>query len=667
MDPFNRIQTLREIIEGHNYRYYVLSEPTITDEEYDGLFRELQALEQQYPHSITPDSPTQRIGGSPQTGFKTIIHHTPMYSLENGFQQEDVFAFEKRLFQRLKDVEKIEFVGEPKLDGLAVSLYYEKGHLVYGATRGDGKQGEDITANIRTIKAIPLHLRGKQLPTAVEVRGEVYMPHLGFMDLNAKAAAAGEKQFVNPRNAASGSLRQLDPYVTAHRPLAIFCYGIGLLEGIDSPLTQYKLLLQLEAWGFPVNDFIQPLANSQECLAYYNFLQEKRTYLPYDIDGVVYKVNDLTLQQRLGYVARAPRWALAHKFAAEEAETQVLAVNFQVGRTGAVTPVARLAPVFVGGATISNATLHNMDEVQRKDIRIGDTVIIRRAGDVIPEILQVVQAKRPPKTSPIQLPDACPVCGSQIVKIEDEAVARCVAGLYCSAQKKQSIKHFVSRKAMDIDGLGDKLVEQLVDNNIVNNVADLYSLTVDQLIELERMATKSANNILTALTASKKTTLARFLFALGIREVGEVTALNLAQSFQDLTSLMEATEETLLTIDDVGPVVASYIVKFFKEPHNRDTVTALLAAGIHWSTPSKISNATLAGQTFVLTGTLVALTREEAKAKLTALGATVTGSVSTKTDYLIIGDKPGSKLNQAEKLGIKILDEPAFLKLLADE
>ncbi|MHA7840654.1 MAG: NAD-dependent DNA ligase LigA [Gammaproteobacteria bacterium] len=663
--PEQHIHDLRKTLNEHNYHYYVLDAPVISDIQYDTLLRELQQLEATYPHLVTPESPTQRVGATPQAGFATITHKTPMYSLDNAFNEEEVRAFEKRLHQRLKEVLPITFVGEPKLDGLAVSLYYENGKLVYGATRGDGKQGEDITSNIRTIKAIPLQLRGDNLPTAVEVRGEVYMAKAAFAALNEAAASKNEKQFVNPRNAAAGSMRQLDPQLTAQRSLSIFCYSIGSLEGATLPSSHYDSLQQLRAWGFPVNEHIHCLSDSDACLQYYQKLQQQRASLPYEIDGVVYKVNDLALQQRLGYVSRAPRWAVAHKFPAEETHTQVLAVEFQVGRTGALTPVARLAPVFVGGATVSNATLHNMDEVHRKDVRVGDTVIIRRAGDVIPEVVMSLKEQRPKEAVIITLPHHCPVCGSDVVKPEGEAVARCIAGLYCGAQKKEAIKHFVSRKAMDVDGLGDKLVEQLVDEAIINDVSDLYKLTLEQLIPLERMAEKSANNVMLALERSKATTLPRFLFALGIREVGEATAAHLAQHFGDLSPLMAADEETLLAVNDVGPVVAAYIVEFFKERHNHYIIDSLLQAGIHWPKLTEAGTQPLKGKTFVLTGTLGTLTRDEAKEKLQNLGAKVSSSVSKKTYCVVAGEAPGSKLEKATILGVNIMNEQQLLDLLA--
>ena len=663
--PQQRIAELIKALNEHNYQYYVLDAPMISDGEYDALLRELQTLEEQHPDLVSPGSPTQRVGGAPQAGFATIIHKTPMYSLENAFSEEDVRAFDKRLHQRLKREEPIAYVGEPKLDGLAVSLYYEKGKLVYGATRGDGKTGEDITSNVRTIKAVPLQLWGDLLPVSIEVRGEIYMPKAGFAAFNREAIAKNKKPFVNPRNAAAGSVRQLDPRLTAERPLAIFCYGVGKIEGMAAPHYHCDMLKQLQTWGFPVNEHIQYLPDSEACLAYYTALEKERAALPYDIDGVVYKVNDLALQQRLGYVSKAPRWALAHKFPPEEAYTQVLAISFQVGRTGALTPVARLTPVFVGGATVSNATLHNMDEVQRKDVRVGDTVVIRRAGDVIPEVVMPIKEKRPKGAAPITLPTQCPVCGSEVVKPEGEAVARCRAGLYCPAQKKEAIKHFVSRKAMHVDGLGDKRVEQLVDASLINHVADLYHLTLEQLVALEGMADKSANNILCALEKSKETTLGRFLFALGIREVGEATAAQLAQHFGDLKALMDADEAALLLVEDVGPIVAAYVVAFFKEPHNRAIINALLQAGIHWPAPVVgTTHQPLKGKTVVLTGTLETLTRDEAKAKLHALGAKVSSSVSQKTHYVVAGEAPGSKLKKAQSLGVTVLDESALLKWL---
>ncbi len=659
------IESLRQRINDHNYRYYVLDDPRISDAEYDTLFAELQSLEKQHPEFITTDSPTQRVGAVPLKEFAEVQHDIPMLSLENAFTEEDVIAFNHRVQERLDRVQDIEYNCEPKLDGLAVSLRYEHGLLVRAATRGDGATGEDITENIRTIKMVPLRLQGKEYPPILEVRGEVYMPKAGFIALNKKAEIKGEKIFANPRNAAAGSLRQLNPRITAARPLAIFCYGVGKVEGGVLPSKHSDILAVLKTWGFVVNPEIEVVTGIAGCLDFYKKIGKKRPNLPYEIDGVVYKVNNLQDQERLGFVSRAPRWALAHKFPAEQVQTVIESVEFQVGRTGALTPVARLRPVAVSGVTVSNATLHNMDEVKRKDIHIGDIVIIQRAGDVIPEVVSVVIEKRPAITEKIKLPEHCPVCHSVVEQIEDEAIARCSGGLFCPAQRKEAVKHFASRRAMDIEGLGDKLVEQLIDNDLISNPADLYKLKLDELAGLERMAEKSAQNLLEALEKSKKTTLARFLYALGIREVGEATAKNLANFFGELEPLFSATVESLQEISDVGPIVAQHIVTFFSEDHNRDVIKKLLAVGVHWETVKKSASAlVLAGKTFVLTGTLVSLSRDEAKDKLEALGAKVAGSVSAKTSYVVVGADAGSKLKKAKELGVAVLEEEDFLQFL---
>ena len=660
----NQIKKLREQLDEHNYRYYVLDDPRISDAAYDQLFQKLKQLETENPEFITPDSPTQRIGAKPQREFAEVHHRVPMLSLENAFTDEDVLAFDKRIHERLKISQPIEYTCEPKLDGLAVTLIYENGLFTRAATRGDGTTGEDITENIRTIPSVPLHLRGDDYPKILEVRGEVYMPKKGFQELNARAELKGEKIFVNPRNAAAGSLRQLDPRITARRPLEIFCYGVGLVEEGKLPKIHSQILDHLKKWGLRINPETKVVKNAKDCLVYHHHLGEKRAKLSYEIDGVVYKVNDIHQQHELGFVSRAPRWAIAHKFPAEEVLTTIEAVEFQVGRTGAMTPVARLHPVFVGGVTVSNATLHNMDEVKRKDIHIGDTVIVRRAGDVIPEIVAAIKEQRPHDAQPIQLPKQCPVCHSHIEQIEGEAVARCSGGLFCPAQRKEAIKHFASRRALDIEGLGDKLVDQLVENHLIENVSDLYSLTLDELSDLERMAEKSAQNLLDALAHSKKTTLARFLYALGIREVGEATAKQLAEHYGDLSNLMKATEESLQTVSDVGPVVAKHIVSFFSENHNRDVIDKLLQAGVFWEKVKVSSHLPLAGKTFVLTGTLQTLSRDEAKEKLENLGAKVAGSVSSKTSYVVMGADAGSKLAKAQELGVAILTEDEFLKLV---
>ncbi|MEW6354484.1 MAG: NAD-dependent DNA ligase LigA, partial [Pseudomonadota bacterium] len=660
-----RVTALREQINYHNYRYYVLDSPVIPDAEYDRLLRELQELEQRYPQLVTPDSPTQRIGAAPLKKFGTVRHEVPMLSLANAFSEQEVRDFDRRVRERLQ-VDEVEYSVEPKLDGLAVSLTYIDGALHCGATRGDGETGEDVTQNLRTIKAVPLHLYGKGYPKTLEVRGEVYMPLAAFAELNAKARARGEKTFVNPRNAAAGSLRQLDPKITASRPLSISCYGVGKCEGGTLPDRHSAVLERLRDWGFPVAREQKVVQGVQGCLDYYQEMGKRRGQLPYDIDGVVYKVNRLDYQERLGFISRAPRWALAHKFPAQEELTEVLDIDVQVGRTGALTPVARLKPVFVGGVTVTNATLHNQDEIDRKDVRVGDTVIIRRAGDVIPEIVSVVMERRPPHTKRYRIPKHCPVCGSDVVRADGEAIARCSGGLFCAAQRKEAILHFASRHAMDINGLGDKLVDQLVDKGLVKDVADLYELTPEQLAKLERMGEKSAANVYAALQHSKHTTLPRFLFALGIREVGEATAAALAKHFGDLPAIMQADQAALEEVPDVGPVVAAHIVAFFRQRHNREVIEKLLAAGVNWP-QVKISRAErgpLHGKTFVLTGALKGMTREQAKERLEALGAKVSSSVSAKTDYVVAGADPGSKLTKAEQLGVKVLDEAALLKML---
>jgi DNA ligase (NAD+) len=661
-----RIKALRHEINEHNFHYHVQDSPRIADAQYDRLFHELKKLEQEHPELITSDSPTQRVGAAPLKEFSEVKHDVPMLSLENAFSDEEVAAFYQRVQDRLHTENDIEFVCEPKLDGLAISLRYEKGVLVQAATRGDGATGENVTENVRTIKSVPLVLQGKDFPAVLEVRGEVYMPKAGFLSLNKNAELKGEKLFANPRNAAAGSLRQLDPRVTAGRPLAIFCYGVGRIEGKEVPATHSATLEWLKKLGLVVNPLITTVTDLSGILKFYASIGKKRVGLPYEIDGVVYKVNSRKDQENLGFVSRAPRWALAHKFPAEQTTTTIEQVEFNVGRTGAVTPIARLKPVFVGGVTVSNATLHNMDEIARKDIRIGDTVIIQRAGDVIPEVVSVVLEQRTANVKKIRLPKRCPICGSAVEQIEGEAVARCSAGLFCPAQRKEAIKHFASRRALDIEGLGDKIVEQLVDMDLIANPADLYQLTLAQISNMERMAEKSAQNLLDALQKSKHTTLARFLYALGIREVGEATAKNLAQHFGDLPPLFTATEESLQEIPDVGPVVAKHIAAFFAEKHNHQVIDNLVRAGIHWEKISRAdSPQPLSGKTFVLTGTLSSLSRDEAKAKLEALGAKVAGSVSAKTSYVVVGDEAGSKLSKAQELGVAILEEDDFLSFLA--
>ncbi len=661
------IDELREQIRHHNYRYYALDDPQIPDAEYDRLMQRLRELESKYPDSVTPDSPTQRVGAAPLAEFQTVVHQVPMLSLDNAFDEADFRAFNQRILDRLKTTENLEFACEVKLDGLAVSLLYRDGVLVRGATRGDGANGEDITQNVRTIASIPLKLMGSDIPKVLEVRGEVYMPKAGFDALNEKARAAGEKLFVNPRNAAAGALRQLDSRITATRPLEMCAYSVGQTEGVELADTHTGLLRQLKGWGFLVNRETQLAKNVDECLAFYRQIQDKRASLGYDIDGVVIKVNSRKQQEALGFISRAPRWAIAFKFPAQEEMTQLLDVEFQVGRTGAVTPVARLQPVFVGGVTVSNATLHNRDEIQRLGIKIGDTVIVRRAGDVIPQIVGVVEARRPETARDVLFPEQCPVCGSPVETVADEAVARCSGGLICTAQRKEAIKHFASRKAMDVDGLGDKLVDQLVDQGFVHSIADLYLLSREQLAGLDRMAEKSADNILASLEKSKKTTLAKFIFALGIREVGEATARNLAQFFGSFEELATADFERLQQVPDVGPVVAHFVAEFFSQQNNREAVAALRAAGIHWDNIQIDRSALpLNGLTYVLTGTLETMDRDQAKAHLLALGAKVSGSVSAKTHCLVAGPGAGSKLQKAQELGVKVLEESDLLALLRD-
>ncbi|MFW2373997.1 MAG: NAD-dependent DNA ligase LigA [Gammaproteobacteria bacterium] len=664
-----RIAQLCDQLNHHSYQYYVLDDPEIPDAEYDRLYRELQQLEAEYPQFISHESPTQRVGDQPLSGFSQVRHEMPMLSLDNVFSDEELEAFNKRIMQRLDTEDTLEFAAEPKLDGLAVSLLYRDGKLLRAGTRGDGTTGEDITQNIRTLHSIPLKLLGHSYPELLEVRGEVFMPREGFERLNQQARDRGDKPFVNPRNAAAGSLRQLDPKITASRPLAMYCYAVGKVEGMDQmPGRHSDLLDRLLDWGLPLCRERAVVRGVNGCLGYYQNMSQQRSQLPYEIDGVVYKVDRLDLQKELGFVSRAPRWAIAHKFPAQEEMTRVNGIEFQVGRTGALTPVARLEPVFVGGVTVSNATLHNMDEVQRKDVRVGDQVIVRRAGDVIPEVVRVVPGSRQAKVKPVQLPHQCPVCSSDVIQEEGEVVARCSGGLYCPAQRKESIKHFASRKAMDVDGLGDKLVEQLVDEQLIDHVDDLYRLTVEQLAGLERMGQKSAQNLVAALEQSKVTQLARFIYALGVREVGEATAQNLARHYGSLQALMEADEESLQTVPDVGPIVAAHVYSFFRQPHNLEVIEKLHSAGIHWQDlpVMDVAEQSLAGQTFVLTGSLTMMTRDEAKQALQAKGAKVTGSVSKKTDYVVVGDSPGSKATKAEQLGVRIIDESELQALLAN-
>ncbi len=662
-----KINSLRKKLNHHSYQYYVLDDPEIPDVEYDRLYHELQELEKQYPDLITKDSPTQRVGDKPLKSFSQVKHEIPMLSLDNVFDEDELNEFNKRIQQRLEITGAIEFAAEPKLDGLAVSLLYENGVLVRAGTRGDGTTGENVTQNIRTIHSIPLRLIGDDVPGILEVRGEVFMPKAAFEKLNRKAKENNEKEFANPRNAAAGSLRQLDPKITAARSLAMYCYSVGKVDGMSSIKTHSEMLDKLLRWGLPLCKEREVVSDVVGCMAYFNKMSEKRVSLPYEIDGIVYKVNDLILQKNLGFVAKAPRWAIAHKFPAQEEITTVNAIEFQVGRTGAITPVARLEPVFVGGVTVSNVTLHNMDEVERKDVRVGDQVIVRRAGDVIPEIVRVVPGSRKKCADKIKMLDTCPVCGSDIIRQEGEAIARCSGGLFCQAQRKESIKHFASRKALDIDGLGDKLVEQLVDENLINHVDDLYSLTVEQVAKLERMGKKSASNLIDALQKSKETTLDRFIYALGIREVGEATAQNLAQSFGSLEAIMIADEQQLNEVPDIGPIVAAHINYFFKQTHNLEVIKKLRDANVKWDDidVAEKQQQSLSGKTFVITGTLSTMGRDDAKKALQAKGAKVTGSVSKKTSYVVVGDNPGSKATKAEQLGVEILDEQALQNLLA--
>jgi DNA ligase (NAD+) len=652
---------LRQQIDGHNYRYYVLDEPSIPDAEYDRLLRRLQQLERDFPDLQSAESPSQRVGAAALESFAEVRHRFPMLSLANAFSSEEVRQFHERVLKGL-ETEHVEYVAEPKLDGVAISLRYEAGKLVQAATRGDGNTGEDVTANVRTIRAIPLTLRGQSWPGHIEVRGEIYMPLAGFDAYNQKERARGGKELINPRNAAAGSLRQLDSRLTAQRPLAFFAYSAAAESGLAG--NQYDLLQQLREWGFPVNPQVRRVRDHVGCDDYYNHMVEKRAGLAYDIDGVVFKVNLKRDQESLGFVSRAPRWAIARKFPAREEMTRLVAIEVQVGRTGALTPVARLEPVFVGGVTVTNATLHNMDEIRRKDVRPGDWVVVRRAGDVIPEVARVILERRQGELSEFTMPEHCPICGSAVEQLESEAVARCTGGLFCPAQRKQSLMHFASRRAMNIEGLGEKLVDQLVQSGLVHNLADLYRLELDQLINLERMGEKSAHKLLHELHRSKTPELGRLLFALGIREVGEVTAQSLARHFRTLDALAGASQQELLEVPDVGPVVASHVFSFFQEPHNQQVLDQLSAAGVVAQEVAEAGEGQpLAGETWVLTGTL-AMPRTRAKSLLESLGARVSGSVSASTTVVLAGEAAGSKLRKAESLGIKILDESAFIELL---
>ena len=667
-DVEQEVDTLRERLDSWNYQYYVLDQPTVPDAEYDRTFVRLSELETAHPQLLRADSPTQRVGATPLDRFRQVSHEVPMLSLENAFDEQDMLDFNRRLQDRLGTPgEALEFACEPKLDGIAASLLYRDGVLERAATRGDGTTGEDITQNVRTVPSVPLHLRGTGYPELLEVRGEIYMPRVGFEQLNNSAAEAGEKTFVNPRNAAAGSLRQLDARITAQRPLEMCSYSVGLVSGGELPGDHASVLGRLQEWGLRINAESRVVRGIEACNQYYIDLAVKRDELPYDIDGIVFKVNDLGLQQQLGFVSRAPRWAIARKFPAQEEITQLLDVEFQVGRTGAITPVARLEPVFVGGVTVSNATLHNSDEIERLGVLIGDTVIVRRAGDVIPKVVSVVLEKRPSNARAIAFPTSCPVCGSAVERADDEAVVRCMGGLVCAAQQKAAIRHFASRRAMDIEGLGDKLVEQLVDEGLVINVASLYQLQREQLLELERMGEKSADNLLAALQTSKQTTLSRFVFALGIREVGEATALALARHFGNWEAIVEASEERLLEVSDVGPVVADHLRQFFDSESSMAVVKDLREADVSWQDLAvSAADMPLAGQTWVVTGKLENMSRDDAKAHLQALGAKVAGSVSAKTTCVVAGPGAGSKLDKARELDVSVIDEAALLALLID-
>ncbi|HPH05795.1 MAG TPA: NAD-dependent DNA ligase LigA [Methylotenera sp.] len=663
-----RVLALRKLIAQYDFEYYVQDAPSVPDSEYDARYRELQALESSYPELVTQDSPTQRVSGSAVNAFNSITHRQAMLSLNNAFDDRELEAFDKRIRETL-GIAQIEYAVEPKFDGLAITLTYENGLFIQGATRGDGYTGEDVTHNLRTLHGIPMRIDSDKPPKLLEVRGEVLMLKRDFDKLNAMQLAKGEKLFANPRNAAAGSLRQLDASVTAKRPLSFYAYGLGIAEGAPVLASHSMAMDYLADLHFPVSSERAVVQGLVGILSYYKKIEALRASLPFDIDGVVYKVNLFNQQNELGFVSRAPRWAVAHKFPAQEALTIVEDITVQVGRTGAITPVARLAPVFVGGVTVTNSTLHNEDEVRRKDVHIGDTVSIRRAGDVIPEVVNVVIEKRPANVRRFEMPTVCPECGSHILKQADEAVARCTGGLFCPAQRKQSLIHFASRRAMDIEGLGDKLVDQLVDVHLVHTLADIYQLDLPTLSGLERMASKSAQNIIDALEASKNTSLARFIYALGIRNVGESTSKDLAKYFGNLKDLMQADIANLLEVDDVGPVVAESIFNFFSEPHNQEVISALIAAGIRWpeSAGKQQSTGHLVGKSFVLTGTLPNLSRESAKDKIEAQGGKVSGSVSKKTDFVVAGTEAGSKLDKALELGLIILDEAGLLSLLANK
>jgi DNA ligase (NAD+) len=676
MSVFQSITTevvaLRKELEQHNYLYHVLDAPQITDQAYDRLFRRLQQLEQENPQLVSQDSPTQRVGSAPASHFDSVTHEVAMLSLDNAFDDEEMLDFDRKLRERLEQDGELAYCAEPKLDGLAVSLLYESGELVRAATRGDGRSGENITANVRTIKSIPLSLRGDAIPRRIEVRGEVYMEVEALAALNRAQLESGGKVFANPRNAAAGSLRLLDSRITANRPLTFCSYGIGQFEGqnegVELKASQYQQMLYLRDIGFPISRQIEQLDSVSECMEYHRHILSTRDQLAFDIDGVVFKLDDIAWQREAGFVSRAPRWAIAYKFPAQEVMTRLLAVDFQVGRTGALTPVARLEPVAVGGVMVSNATLHNMDEIERKDVRIGDIVIIRRAGDVIPEVVAPLVQQREAELELPQMPSHCPVCGSEVLQQTGQAAYRCVGGLFCAAQRKEAVKHYASRKALDIEGLGDKLVEQLIDQGLINSVADLYDLTLEQLSGLDRMAEKSAQNLLDALDKSKATTLVRFIYALGIREVGEATAEALAKYFADISPLFDAASETLQRVEDVGPIVADNIRHFFDQSENRVIVERLLQKGINWpqGDAGQQQAQTLVGKTYVISGSLDGMSRDQAAALLKARGARVSGSVSAKTTALIAGDSPGSKLAKAEALDVEIIDQIGFNRLIEE-
>ena len=668
-----RVVALRDAIRNHDYRYYVLDDPEIPDREYDRLMRELERIEAERSDLLTPDSPTQRVGATPSESFAEAVHHVQMLSLANAFDEDEVRAFDRRIRERLGEEEDggftPDYAGEAKIDGVAISLVYEDGKLVRGATRGDGIRGEDVTANVRTIRAIPLKLLGPAPPALIEVRGEIFMTRRGFDKMNEAQRARGERTYANPRNAAAGALRQLDPRVTASRPLSLYCYGTGLVsDDAVLPHRHGDLLETLSAWGLPVSPHTRVLDDVDACLAYHAAIGRRRDSLDHDIDGVVFKLNDIRLREIVGQVSRAPRWAIAYKFPAEEALTSVAGIDVQVGRTGALTPVARLEPVEVGGVTVTNATLHNQDEIDRKDVRVGDTVWVRRAGDVIPEVIRVVPERRPEGAERFQLPDHCPVCGSEAVRAEGEVAVRCTGGLVCPAQRKQAIRHFASRRALDIEGLGEKLVDQLVERDMVSTVADVFGLGVAELAGLDRMAEKSAQNLKEGIDRARGTTLDRFLYALGIRDVGEATAAALAAHFGSLQALREADEDTLVEVPDVGPVVAASIRRFFDDSRSTEVVDALVGE-LSWeeavpARPDEQTPSPLAGKTFVLTGTLDTMSRDDAKRALQALGAKVTGSVSKRTDFVVAGANPGSKLDKAQTLGIPVLDDEGLVELL---